>query len=100
MGREAWCRVTVRDAGGGVLASWMVLGSGRPDLAVVDALARLRLGASGLGQVLEVGDPCLELLELLVLSGLDLDRHMGGQPEQGEEALGVEEGTDPADPPI
>jgi ABC-type transporter Mla MlaB component len=42
----------------------------RPDLALVDALARLQLAAGRLGCSIRVVEPCAELRELLDLAGL------------------------------
>ncbi len=74
---------------------------GRPDLAVVDRLARLELGARRAGLSVRLRDAHPELCELLELCGLGevlgAGRQVGGQPEGGEEA-GVEEVVVPDDP--
>jgi ABC-type transporter Mla MlaB component len=44
---------------------------GRPDMAVVDQLARLQLEARRLGCSIRLRNVCSELVELLELSGLD-----------------------------
>ena len=82
-----------------------------PDLGTVDALARAGLAARRRGCELRVDDACEQLRDLLDLAGLgDVVRcgpgsglvsglEARGQAEGGEEALGVEEERDPADPP-
>jgi len=73
----------------------------RPDLALVDALARLRLDAGRRGCSIRLRDPCPELCELLELVGLagvlGLPLEAGREAEDGEE-LGVEEVVPPGDP--
>jgi hypothetical protein len=63
------------------------------DLRTIDALARLQLLARRLGLELRVHEPSPELRELARLTGLTaaLRLEPGGQPEEREEALGVEE---------
>ncbi|ASQ98789.1 STAS domain-containing protein [Streptomyces sp. 11-1-2] len=91
-------------------------GVGRPDLAVVEALARLRLTAGRLGRGIQLRNACGELRRLLAWTGLDealttpaasgpalasghaLGLELGGEAEQREEALGVQEGVEPGDP--
>jgi hypothetical protein len=84
------------------LASWPLIGVGRPDLSVVDALARMQLAARRAGCAIRVRDACTELSELLGLCGLSggmggLCGEVGGlavearrQAEHGEQ-VGVEE---------
>jgi hypothetical protein len=108
------------------VATWPLVGRGRPDLAVVDELARWRLGAQRLGCSIRLRDACVDLLELLELVGLreiltgatepvdDSSRdaslpqppgrarhclrfEAGGEAERGEQA-GVEEIVHPDDP--
>ncbi len=89
---------------------------GRPDLAVLEALARLRLTAGRLGRGIQLRNACGELRRLLAWTGLDealtapaapghppgsghaLGLELGGEAEQREEALGVQEGVEPGDP--
>jgi hypothetical protein len=52
------------------VATWPLVGRGRPDLAVVDELARWRLGAQRLDCSIRLRDACVDLLELLELVGL------------------------------
>jgi hypothetical protein len=46
------------------------LGTQRPDLALIDALARVQLEARRLGCEIRVRRPCQELCELLTLVGM------------------------------
>jgi hypothetical protein len=78
-----------------------------PDIDTVDALARLALAIRRWNCRMLLLDPCPELVELLGLAGLarvlpcaGLAVEVVGQPEQREEALGVEEERDPDDAAI
>ena len=94
--------------GATVVAAWPVDpssagGSGRLDLDLVDALARLQLGARRLGLSMELRHVCPRLLELLRLCGLgglapgpDLPVEALGQAEGGEQ-LRVQEAVQPDD---
>ncbi len=83
-------------------------GVAHPDLVVVDALARLQLTARRLGCALRLrhaGDDMRALLAFVGLADVvrgdaDLGVEAGWQAEQREEALGVEEETDPGDDPV
>lgn len=71
----------------------------RPDLATVEALARVELTARRLGSDVCLRGASVELMELLALCGLPLEvlvpeRHA----EEREEPGGIEEERDPADP--
>jgi len=87
------------------LASWPLARAGRPDVSVVDHLARLQLTARRLGCSILLRDPCAELCELLELVGLSdvltrvrkLGIETGRESEDGEQ-LGVEEVVEPGDP--
>jgi ABC-type transporter Mla MlaB component len=78
------------------------------DVAVVDALCRMRLAARRRGCKLRRRGVSTGLLELLFLTGLSdvvsvvppLGVGAEGQPEQREHPGGVEEERDPADPPV
>jgi hypothetical protein len=74
--------------------------AGRPDLALVDALARLHLSALRCGWALRVVDASPPLCGLLGLVGLAdvLALEPLGEPELREE-LGVEEVMEPGDAP-
>ena len=86
------------------VASWALMCAGRPDLGVVDELARLQLTARRMGCTIWLRDACPELLQLLVFAGLR-DVVAGsprglqavGEAEDREEA-GVEEVVMPDDP--
>ena len=70
-----------------------------PDMGTVDALARMALAARRLGRNVELRRARPDLLELLILAGLEeLAVEVGRQPEEREEAGGVEEEDDSADP--
>ena len=79
---------------------------GRPDLAAIDRLARIRLAAQRRGRPLRLVNPTPPLLELISLCGLgcelagDLRVEMWGQAEQRKEPGGVEEKRELADPPF
>jgi anti-anti-sigma regulatory factor len=69
------------------------------DLVTVHALARLKLTARRLGCGLSLRHASRELEELLAFVGLaDVLLEPGGQAEEREQARGVEEEADPADP--
>lgn len=76
-----------------------------PDAVTVDALARLQLTARRLGRRLRFRGACGELLDLVAFVGLGDALPCGaasgvesrGQPEEREQALGVEEEADPGD---
>jgi len=52
------------------VASWPLARSGRPDLAVVEGLARLQVEARRLGYSIQVRNASAELMALLDLCGL------------------------------
>jgi hypothetical protein len=70
------------------------------DLRLVDALARLRLEAGRAGYELRVSHAPPELAELVELVGLSetLGLELRRQPEEREQALGVEEERHLGDP--
>jgi hypothetical protein len=92
----AWGRIVYIGGPGRPVAAWALVGCERPDLAAIDGLARMQLAARRLGGVIRVTDMCPELAELVDLAGLR--RELTGQPEEGKDALGVEEGVNPGDP--
>jgi ABC-type transporter Mla MlaB component len=78
----------------------------RPDVAYIDALARIQLVARRQDSRVRLIGPCSRLLELLVLVGLEdtfrdegdtsgLELHR--EPEHREQPLDVEVGVDPGD---
>jgi hypothetical protein len=73
---------------------------GVPDLITVEALARVELTAGRQGSGIRLRGASVELLELLALCGLPIESVLEseGQSEQGEEARGVQEEGDSADP--
>jgi hypothetical protein len=81
----------------------------RPDLAVVDALARLQLAARRLGGTIRIHHVSHELRGLLVLAGLSgvlpVCAGLGGEggrkaEEREERAVEVDEEGDVGDPPV
>jgi hypothetical protein len=74
----------------------------RPDLATVNALARLQLAANRLGWTVRLRNPTAELCALLDFLGLAdvvaLPLEPGGEAEGGEQ-LGVEEVVEAGDAP-
>jgi hypothetical protein len=97
--------------GGIEVASWPLRAEGRPDLALVDELARLQMTAKREGCDVRLRQPGPLLSELLHLVGLSevlaeeggepgpkgLVVEVGGEPE-GSEEVGVEKGVEPGDP--
>jgi hypothetical protein len=72
-----------------------------PDLGTVDALARWQLAALRSGSAIRLRGATQELRGLIDLVGLTdvLGVEPGGEPEQREERVGVEEERELADPP-
>ena len=64
-----------------------------PDAVTIDALARLQLSSRRIGWELRLRRASRELRELLTFVGLDevLRLETGGQPEEREQGVGVEE---------
>ena len=85
--------VLLRD--GAEVASWPLPSGRRPDVSLVDELARLQLAARRLGCSIRLRHASVELSELLDLVGLGVE--VGGQAEGGEQP-GVEEVVVPDDP--
>ena len=98
-----WCRVTLTGPDGDRLASWD-MGAARPaDLSAVDEVARIALLACRLGGRVVLTEVSDGMRELLGLAGVpvdvgDLPVELEGQPELGEEPLGLEEGQEEAHP--
>jgi hypothetical protein len=71
-----------------------------PGLDAVDALARLHLNARRLGLDLRIRHASSELEQLIALAGLDevLCVEASGEPEEGEDRVGVEEERQLNDP--
>jgi len=76
------------------------VGALAPDAVAVDALARLQLTARRLGLEIRLRDASSELQDLLAFVGLRnvLRVEAGGQAEQREQRLGVEEEREVDDP--
>ena len=76
------------------------VGGVAPDVHAIDALARLQLAARRLGMEIRLRHASSELQELVGFAGLRdvLRAEAGGQTEQGEERLGVEEERELDDP--
>jgi hypothetical protein len=64
-----------------------------PDMATVNGLARMALAAGRLGLDLRLRHASPELRAIIVFAGLGgvLGVEMGGEPEQPEQRVGVEE---------
>ena len=73
-----------------------------PDVHAIDALARLQLAAGRLGMEVELRHASSDLQDLIAFAGLrDVLRvEVGGQPEQREERVGVEEERELGDPAV
>jgi hypothetical protein len=71
------------------------------DAMAIDALARLQINARRLGLELRLRDASSELLDLIAFVGLGdvLRVETGGETEEGEQRLGVEEEGELDDPP-
>lgn len=76
----------------GSTVSVILRGEGYPDLSVIDVLARWQLNARRCGGQLRLEDVCSELEALLDFAGLR--QEVGGQPEDREQRLHLEEGID------
>jgi len=76
------------------------VGALAPDAVTVDALARLQLTARRLGMEMRLRHASSELQDLLAFVGLCtvLRVEAGGQAEQREQRLGVEEEREVDDP--
>jgi anti-anti-sigma regulatory factor len=72
-----------------------------PDAATIDVLARLHLTARRIGRELRLCHASRELRELVALVGLGdvLRLEPGGEAEEREERLGLEEERQLRDPP-
>lgn len=103
---QGWEAVVQVVDGDVVVAAFPLAAVARPDLGVVDRLARLQLAARRLGCSIRLRNPGEELCGLLELAGLDdvvpaspvLPLEPGGETE-GTEELGVQEVVPPRDAP-
>lgn len=88
--RTGWGWVELLAGNGEAVASWPIDGAGHPDLAAVEALARLQVKARRSGLTLRLREPSAELARLLDLVGLaDV---VGGRTPSGIEVGGKAEG--------
>jgi hypothetical protein len=78
------------------------VGAYAPNAITIAALARLQLGAGRLGHEIRLRGASADLLALIALVGLaDVLRvEAGGEPEEREQRLGVEEERELDDPPL
>jgi hypothetical protein len=90
-----WGRLVFVGAHGQAAVAWPIVGQGRPDLAVVDTVARLQLAARRIGGSIQVRDATPDLVELFELVGLG--RELLGEPERPEQ-VGIQEGVQGGDP--
>jgi hypothetical protein len=90
-----WARVVIIGPDGRREVTWL-LAQPPPDLAVVDALARLQLACRRRGARVLLEEVAERLDELLELAGLRGEFEWDA--EGGEEPVDVEEGMDPGDP--
>ncbi|MEY2434658.1 MAG: hypothetical protein QOC92_4383 [Acidimicrobiaceae bacterium] len=76
------------------VASWTLTGRGRPDLVVIDSLARYQLAAGRMGYSMRLRNATQELCDLLAFVGLCVEAER--QAEHRKQA-GVEERVHPGD---
>ena len=74
----------------------------RADVAALGALARLQLAARRAGFELRLVRASAELTSLIEVTGFEtvLRVEPGGQPEEREQPVGVEERVEMGDPPV
>jgi hypothetical protein len=89
-----WCRLTLLDDQGAVVAAGELTGETKPDLGAVDLIARLSLMARRAGATVRLCDACPELVELLELAGLPVE--VERQTEGGKEPVRIEEAEEEA----
>jgi len=92
---QRWCRATVVRRDGTVFGEYVFEGAGRPDLGVVDDVARLALFATRVGGRVALFDVSTEMRELLDLVGLRVE--VEGQSKLREQSLGIQEGQEGID---
>ena len=88
-GSRRWCRLSLLDDQGVVVAAGELTGDTKPDLGAVDLIARLSLMARRTGTTVRLDDVCPELVELLNLAGLPVQ--VERQAERSKQPLRVEE---------
>jgi len=65
-----------------------IIGEGKPDMSLVDALARMKLIEKRRGSLLRLVEVSEALERMVDLAGLS--RELEGEPEGGEQHFGVE----------
>jgi hypothetical protein len=88
MADHPWCRLCVVTPDGTIARIWILDGPGRPDVAVVDDVARLALGALRRSERLVLRDVAPLAAELFRLAALPVETD--GEAERGEQALGID----------
>ena len=68
-----WCRFSLLDDQGSVVACGVLASAVSPDIDAVNAIARLALMARRTGTTFHLADACPELLELIELAGLPVE---------------------------
>jgi len=95
--QRRWCRVSIVEHTGAIVAEVELSGPRTPDLAAVDLVAHLALFARRRGAVAKLRDVCVPMAELLELAALPVEaqRELPVEPEREaegrKEPLGVEE---------
>jgi hypothetical protein len=90
-----WCRFSLLDDQGSIVAGGVVAGGAKPDLDTVNLIARLALMAKRTGTTFQLVDACPQLLDLLELAGLPVkvsvcQRKPSRLVDRGERAVQVE----------
>lgn len=70
---RCWCRFSLLDDQGSVVAGGVLAGAVSPDIDTVNVIARLALMARQTGTTFHLADACPELLELIELAGLPVE---------------------------
>lgn len=105
VGLCGWVRAILEGSGADMVIC-DVSAVGDPDATTIDALARMQLTARRLGRRVQLRHACADLQNLVMFMGLGdvlppgaaLRLEPRRQAEEGKEARGVEEETDPDDP--
>ena len=84
-----WCRLSLLDDQGVVVAAGELAADTKPDLGAVDLIARISLMARRTGTTVKLEDVCPELVELLDLAGLPVQ--VERQAERRKQPLRIEE---------
>ena len=70
---RCWCRFSLLDGQGSVVAGGVLAGADSPDIDTVNMIARLALMARQTGTTFQLAGACPELLELIELAGLPVE---------------------------